>query len=94
MTIIEILFIIAISNLITEQKIGRDIVNYIIPYENYNKFSKLKRFIHSILTCPACNSVYVTIIYELFNLKTLNLQFIMWPLIIMLIIDTKNRLLK
>jgi hypothetical protein len=85
--IIQILTILAISNLITEQKISRDIINKIFKPENYLLFSGWKRFTYDLLSCWVCSSFHVAWIYLLINQEPLSIHYITTPLITMLVAD-------
>lgn len=65
--LLDLVLILAISNLVTEQKIMRDVVLRIFNVENYINFGRVKRFIFNGLSCNTCFSVWVSFIYLLFN---------------------------
>jgi len=65
--IIDILLILAFTTLITEQVIGRRIVNYILNFkpENYLQLNGTKRFFIDLLSCPVCTSFHIGYLYHL-----------------------------
>jgi hypothetical protein len=53
------LIVLAIANLITEQKIIRDQIIKIYDIENYIYWSKSKRFFFDLISCPSCASFHI-----------------------------------
>lgn len=83
----DIIIPIAIANLLTEQKIGRDLVNTFFDYTNYINWSKSKKFFHNLITCLPCSTVWITLIFLLLKQEPDLLQYIYIPLTNMLISD-------
>lgn len=90
--ITDIIIILAIANLITEQKIARDQINKLFKPEHYLDFSGPKRFIWDLLSCWSCTSFHVGWIYLLVNQEPLSIQYIYYPLIAMMISDVIQKL--
>jgi hypothetical protein len=63
--IIDILIILAISNVFTEQKIGRTVVNFLfnIKPENFLYMRGFKKFFYELFSCWSCLSFHVAYIY-------------------------------
>jgi hypothetical protein len=57
-----IIAILAISNLLTEQTIGRRFIGWILNTENYKNSSKIKKFFIQAFTCFNCASIWVSFI--------------------------------
>lgn len=83
-----ILTVVAISNLITNQTIGRRLIGFIFkPYDGINTISNwsgIRRFAWDVLTCQCCLSVYVGLIFTLL-IGGWGIDFIQIPLISMLV---------
>jgi hypothetical protein len=92
MNYIDILTIIAISNLISEQSLPRSIVNKIFKPENYLNYSGYKRFFYDLLGCWSCLTVWISVIYMATKQVDLGLQYIYIPLIAMLLVDIIQKL--
>jgi hypothetical protein len=56
------LLIMAVANLITEQKIARDVLNKIFKIEKYMEFGPVKKFIWDALSCGPCASFWIGLI--------------------------------
>ena len=92
MELITILVILAIANLITEQKIVRDVVIKIFNPEFYLEWSKIKRFFFDMISCFSCLSFHVGWIYLLATSHPFGFDYIIYPLVCMLIADTLLKL--
>ena len=57
-----IIAILAISNLLTEQTIGRRFVSWILNSQNYKNSSKIKRFFIEAFSCYNCATIWVSFI--------------------------------
>lgn len=88
----DILIIMAISNLITEQQIARrQIIKWFKP-ENYLGFSGYKRFFYDLLSCWTCLTVWLAPLYLLVSGAPIGLQYINITLISMLLVDIIQKL--
>jgi hypothetical protein len=87
----DILIILAISNLITEQTIVRDIINKLFDSSNYRNFSNTKNFFYGMISCWSCFSFHCGWIYTLIIMGP-SIDCIVNGLIAMLIADTINKL--
>lgn len=83
----DIIIPIAIANLISEQKIVRDLVNRLYDVTNYLNFRGIKRFSYDLLSCWVCLSVWTTIIYLMLKQEPEWIQYIYTALTNMLIVD-------
>lgn len=61
------LIILAIANLITEQKIVRDQVMRFYDVQNYLNWAKGKRFFFDLISCGMCASFHIGWIIALLN---------------------------
>ena len=85
--ITDLLIILAISNLIVEQSIIRNLINKLFKPENYLHFSGYKRFIYDLLSCWPCTTFHIGWIYMILKQDPISLQYIYIPLIAMLVAD-------
>lgn len=88
----DILIPIAVANLISEQKIVRDLVNRLYDPTNYLKFTGIKRFTYDLLSCWVCLSFHTTWIYLLLKQEPDLIQYIYIPLTNMLIVDVIQKI--
>lgn len=88
MTLLDGLTVMAISNLISEQKITRDFLHkYFYNTNNYLDWGGPKRFFYDMISCWSCLTFHVSWIWMAANQVELSLQYIWWPLIMMMIVD-------
>ncbi len=95
--ITSVLTIVGISNIITNQDIGRRLINYVLRFkpENYLMMGGIRRFLFDITHCQSCLSFYVALIYMVGVSGLIDIPLLMWiqiPIISVLfswIIDKK-----
>ena len=80
--ILDLILILAFSNLITEQKIGRDIILRFFNTENYLNWSKYRRFIFDALSCFQCFSVWISIAWLIYYTISVEEQNIMLYIVV------------
>jgi len=85
--ILDIVIVLAIANLITEQTITRRLINNIFKPEHYLTFSGWKRFIYDLISCWSCTSFHIGWIYLIVKQEPISLQYIIIPLIAMMVAD-------
>lgn len=62
--ILDLIVILAMANLITEQTIGRNLVYKIFrPDLNYLQWGGVKRFFHGLVTCMNCTTVWISFVW-------------------------------
>lgn len=87
MEIIDILVPIALANLVSEQKIIRNLVLKVWKPENYLKWTGIKRWSFDLISCWTCLTVWTTLLYIILKQEPLGLQYIYQPLVNMLLVD-------
>lgn len=89
---IDIIIPIAIANLITEQKIGRDLIMKLYNPVNYLGFKGIKKWSFDLLSCWTCLSFHTSWIFLLLKQEPLSIQYIYIPLMNMLIVDVIQKI--
>jgi hypothetical protein len=84
--ILDLILIMGITNLISEQTIGRRVVFYFYKPENYLNYNGYKKTIFDILTCPHCLSVWISIIWLVFYTTimfahTIDINLMLYPIV-------------
>lgn len=84
--VLDLIIILSIANLITEQTIGRNLVFKFFKPQNYLNYSGIKKFILDILTCTNCLSVWISfiwlIIYSILHINCIKEQDIMLYIVV------------
>jgi len=89
---IDYIIPIAIANLITEQTIGRNLINKIFNPKNYLEFNGFEKALYDVYSCWTCLTVWTTVIFLLIKQEPISIHYIYIPLINMLVVDIIQKL--
>ena len=84
---IDYIIPIAIANLISEQTIGRNLVNKIFNPKNYLQFNGFEKTLYDVYSCWTCLTVWTTLIFLMSKQEPISIHYMYTPLINMLVVD-------